>query len=101
MKKEMQEQLNKELKAESDAYNELEESCLYEFVEKVMERVEQRRKKLYQKSKIYTQTYLSKKSGLSRSAYDNYRSGYRNSIKLFTLKRLADVLNCDITDFLD
>ena len=60
MKKEMQEQLNKELKAESDAYNELEESCLYEFVEKVMERVEQRRKKLIRNRKYIPNIFIEK-----------------------------------------
>ncbi len=61
MKKEMQEQLNKELKAESDAYNELEESCLYEFVEKVMERVEQRRKNFIRNRK-YIPKHIYRKS---------------------------------------
>lgn len=99
MTKECQEQLNKELKAECDAYNELEEIIFYDYVKKIMERVEQKRKTLYKDSKIYTQAYLARKSGLSRSAYDNYKSGYSNSIKVVTLKRMADVLRCDITDF--
>ena len=92
MTKEYQELLNKELKAECDADKELEEIISREYVKKIMERVEQRRE-------IYTQAYLAKKSGLSRSAYNNYKSGYRSSIKVVTLKRMADVLRCDITDF--
>lgn len=99
MTEERKKQLDRELKAEYVACSELEDSCLFEFVDEVMERVEQRRKELYRKSKKYTQTYLLKKSGLSRSAYNNYRNYKRNCIKLVTLKRMADTLHCDITDF--
>ena len=99
MTKEHQELLNKELKAECDADKELEEIISREYVKKIMERVEQRREILNENSEIYTQAYLAKKSGLSRSAYNNYKSGYRSSIKVVTLKRMADVLRCDITDF--
>lgn len=99
MKKDIQEQLNRELEAERNAINELEESCLYEFAENVMGRVEQRREEFYKKSKKYTKSYLAKKAGLSRSAYNNYISGYRYSITVVALKRMADTLDCDITDF--
>lgn len=99
MTKEYQELLNKELKAECDVDKELEEIISREYVKKIMERVEQRREILNENSEIYTQAYLAKKSGLSRSAYNNYKSGYRSSIKVVTLKRMADVLRCDITDF--
>ena len=80
MTKEYQELLNKELKAECDADKELEEIISREYVKKIMERVEQRREILNENSEIYTQAYLAKKSGLSRSAYNNLQKWFIEAV---------------------
>ncbi|GEM_PF-2855563 len=100
MKKDLKEQLNKDLKAGCNADNEIETAYLYQFADSVMQKVEQRRKELYKKSGgIYSQEYLAKRAGITRVTYNTYLNDTGTTIKLITLRKIADVLKCDIKEF--
>ena len=100
MSKKLQKQLNRDLKTGCNADREIETTYLYQFTDDVMQRVEQRRKELYKKcGGIYTQGYLAKRVGIARMTYSTYINNTSITIKLTMLKKMADVLECDITDF--
>lgn len=102
MRKNLQEQLNKDLKVGCNADCEMENVQLYKFMEDVMQRVELKRGELFDKcGGIYSQGYLAKKAGISRVTYNNYLNNGNIAIKLITLKRMADILRCDIIEFLE
>lgn len=101
MDKKTQEKLNRELGNTRLADKELDNAVYTGFLNDVMTRIEQRREELNKKSNIYTQAYLAKKIGLSRATYTNYMNGSSNSMTVVTLKKIADVLSCNVTDFIN
>ena len=68
------------------------------FIEKVIQCLEEQRKKRQEKYSAYTQKYVAEQAGISRSTYKGYVAGRSHHIDLITAKRIAEVLDCRLSD---
>ncbi len=71
------------------------------FVKKVVDALEEQRKKRREKYSIYTQEYVAEKAGISPSTYKGYVGGRSHHIDLITAKRIAEVLGCRLSDIIE
>ena len=93
-------ELNEALRHDRIVERELDNTTYYSRLETAMENVERLRKERQKKFPFYTQEYLAKKAGISRSTYQDYRSVSSHNIKAITLLKMADTLECDIFDLI-
>ena len=95
-----QKELNEALRHDRIVERELDNTTYYSRLETAMENVERLRKERQKKSPLYTQEYLARKAGISRSTYQDYRSVSSQNIKAITLLKMADILECGIFDLI-
>lgn len=71
------------------------------FVEEVVKVLEEQRRKRWKKYSIYTQEYVAEKAGISPSTYKGYIAGRSHNIDLITAKRIAEVLECRLSNIIE
>lgn len=71
------------------------------FAEKVIEELEDRRKERRKKYPAYTQKYVAEQAGISLSTYKEYVSGCSYCIDLITVKQIADILGCRLSEVIE
>lgn len=71
------------------------------FIEKVINTLEEQRRKRWKDYRKYTQKYVAEKAGISLSTYKGYVSGRSHHIDLITAKNIADVLGCRLSDVIE
>lgn len=69
--------------------------------EKVIKDLEDRRKERRKKYPAYTQEYVAKRAGISLSTYKGYINDRGYCIDLITVKQLADILECRLSDVIE
>lgn len=70
------------------------------FAKKVIDALEEERKKCLKASSLYTQKYVAEQAGISPSTYKGYVAGRSHHIDLITAKGIADVLGCRLADII-
>lgn len=71
------------------------------FAEKVIKDLEDRRKERRKKYPAYTQEYVANQAGISLSTYKGYINDRGYCIDLITVKQLADILGCRLSDVIE
>ena len=99
--KSKQKQLEEELKRACKADKEVNDVLQYYFIDKVMENIETIRKKRFKDfPDNYTQKKVAKRAGISRSTYTNYVQSRSYDISLLTVWKIAQILDCNLSDIL-
>ena len=101
------EQRNEELKKERKAEKEISHVIFNREVEEVMEKVEGLRYERKEEARIsnsetkrYTQEGFAEGAGILLSTSKNYRYGRSDTLKLKTLFKIVDILQCSMEDVL-
>lgn len=71
------------------------------FAEKVIEELEDRRKERRKKYPACTQKYVAEQAGISLSTYKGYIYDRGYCIDLITVKQIADILGCRLSDVIE
>lgn len=71
------------------------------FAEKVITDLEERRKERRKKYPAYTQKHVAEQAGISLSTYKGYINDRGYCIDLITVKQLADILGCRLSDVIE
>lgn len=98
LSKNQSEELKKESRCDRRAEREMQRLIGQPFTDKVIDSLEKQRRKRWKDCKIYTQKYVAEKAGISLSTYKGYLRDRSYDIDLITVKNIADMLGCKLSD---
>ena len=95
--KKKQAELEQELKRNAVVDREMDDTQNYRLIENSMQKIEYIRSV----SSEYSQKKLAEMAGIGHSTYKDYLSGASDNIKLKTVIKIAQVLQCNLSDLID